>query len=70
MPVRLRVILAAVITVMWVASSVLSYVNPDYNPPASANPLMLIVAGSVFGESVVRSAVRRNGNGAPVDRPS
>jgi hypothetical protein len=62
---RLRVGLAGVITVLWSGSIILDAVNPNYDPPASLHPLMLIVACAVFGEAAFRA--RRNGNGATAD---
>lgn len=63
--------LAIVITVAWTVSFIVDIEVQGYDPPASIHPLMMIVAGAVFGEGLVRSAVKQivqnqqNGNGSP-----
>ena len=52
--------LAIVITVAWAISFLVDIVVKAYDPPPSVHALMMIVAGSVFGEGLLRS---RNGNG-------
>jgi hypothetical protein len=53
--------MAGLITVAWAVSFTFDLVNQAYDPPAYIGPLMMIVAGAIFGEGVVRAAVRRNG---------
>lgn len=51
---HLRVSLAAVITAAWAVSFVADLLIPEYDPPSSGGALMLLVAGALFGEGVVR----------------
>lgn len=44
-----------VITVMWAASMMLHAANIGYEPPASIHLLMMVVAGTAFGTSFVRT---------------
>ena len=62
---RLRLTFATVILLAWVISSfVLDPVFPDYDPPAALTPLMLLVAGYLFGPSITgRSHKAREENG-------
>lgn len=57
---RLAKVLAYVITVAWAISFTIDIVNPDYDPPASIHPLMLLVAGGAFGEGIIRSVVKNS----------
>lgn len=63
---RVAVWLAIVITSAWAISFIVDIVNKAYDPPASIHALMLIVAGAVFGDGLIRSnriaiQYRRNG---------
>lgn len=64
---KFRIGLGVIITAAWAVSFLVDIQVERYDPPAYIGPLMLIVAGSVFGEGLVRSAVRQitesNGNG-------
>lgn len=71
---RIRLAMAAIITLAWIVSFIVDIQVETYDPPAYIGPLMLIVAGSVFGEGLVRSAVKQiiekqNGNGTPPKEP-
>lgn len=60
---KIRLGLAVVITIAWAVSFTADILVVTYDPPASIHPLMMIVAGAVFGEGLVRSAIQqRNGN--------
>lgn len=52
---KLAVRMAYVILAAWTVSFVVDIVNPNYEPPPSVHALMVIVAGSLFGESVFRA---------------
>jgi hypothetical protein len=52
---KLTVRVAYVILVAWAVSFVVDIFVPTYEPPPSVHALMVIVAGSLFGESVFRS---------------
>lgn len=63
---RIALWLAVVITLAWAVSFIVDIVNSHYDPPASVHALMLIVAGAVFGDGLIRSnriavQIRRNG---------
>lgn len=47
--------LAAVITTAWAVSFIVDILDKSYEPPASVHALMLLVAGAVFGEGLLRS---------------
>lgn len=47
--------LTVVITLAWAVSFIVDIARTDYDPPASVHALMLIVAGAVFGDGLVRS---------------
>lgn len=69
---RLRIRLAVVITVVWIVSSVVDGLVSWYDPPREAGYLMVIVAGAVFGDGLIRGnriaiQVRKNGNGDKTD---
>lgn len=53
--------LAIVITGAWAVSFIVDIVNKNYDPPASVHGLMMMVAGAVFGEGLIRT---RNGPSA------
>jgi hypothetical protein len=56
---KIRLGLACIITVAWLISFYLSITTPDtWSPPGELNPLMLLVAGTIFGEGLVRSAIK------------
>lgn len=50
---RLSAAIAIVITVAWAVSFIVGIVNPRYNPPATIGPLMMVVAGAMFGNAVI-----------------
>lgn len=56
---KIRLFLAGVITIAWAISFIVDIRVKDYEPPASLHPLMMIVAGAVFGEGLVRSAIKQ-----------
>lgn len=58
---HLRTSLAVVITVVWAVSFVADLLIPDYDPPSSVGTAMLLVAGALFGEGVVRQVKKGNG---------
>lgn len=47
--------LTVVITLAWAVSFIVDIAKTEYDPPASVHALMLIVAGAVFGDGLVRS---------------
>lgn len=75
---KIRVGLAIVITISWAVSFIVDILAAKYDPPAYMGPLMLLVAGSVFGQGIVSNAIKQvvanqnppnpNGNG-PVPEP-
>lgn len=52
---RIAFILAIVITAAWAISFIVDIVVKEYDPPASVHALMMIVAGAVFGEGLLKS---------------
>jgi len=60
---RLATIVAVVITTAWAVSFILDAVVATYEPPPSVHPLMLMVAGSLFGGAVLRETRKNGGNG-------
>lgn len=59
---RVSLGLTIIITVAWAVSFIVDILRTEYEPPASVHALMLIVAGAVFGDGLVRSnriAVKR-----------
>lgn len=73
---KIRIGMAVVITVAWTISFLVDIKVDTYDPPASIHPLMMIVAGAVFGEGLVRSAVKQiiqnqqGGNGSQPTPPT
>jgi drug/metabolite transporter (DMT)-like permease len=59
---RLAAFIAIVITIAWATSFIIGAFNPDYNPPPSIHPLMLIVAGAAFGTAVLPKRRRDQGD--------
>lgn len=59
---RLAAFIAIVITIAWAVSFILGAFNPDYNPPPSIHPLMLIVAGAAFGTAVLPKRAKDEGD--------
>lgn len=57
---HLRTTIALVVTIAWTVSFVADILIPEYDPPGSVGTLMLLVAGALFGEGVVRGV--KNGN--------
>lgn len=55
---QIATILAIVITVVWAISFIVDIIVLEYNPSASVHALMMIVAGAVFGEGLIKT---RNG---------
>lgn len=52
---KLAALFAYVILAAFAVSFVVDIINPDYNPPPSIQVLMVIAAGSLFGENVFRT---------------
>lgn len=69
---KIATILAVVITIAWAISFMIDIVIKEYDPPASVHALMMIVAGAVFGEGLIRTRTGKNGtNGkAPQSKES
>lgn len=59
---RLATRLAYVITLAWAVSFLVDIFVISYEPPASVHPLMMLVAGAVFGEGLIKA---RNGKPPP-----
>lgn len=57
---RIALYLAIVITIAWGVSFIIDVIDESYDPPASVHALMMIVAGSVFGEGLFQAA-KKNG---------
>lgn len=55
---RIATLLAIVITAAWAISFLVDIVVKEYEPSPSVHALMMIVAGAVFGEGLIRN---RNG---------
>jgi hypothetical protein len=51
----LALVVASVITVAWVGSLITDAALPSYDPPASIHPLMLLVAGYLFGSGIFKN---------------
>lgn len=60
---RIASILAIVITVAWAISFIIDILVLEYDPSASVHALMMIVAGAVFGEGLIKTR-----NGTPSDK--
>lgn len=54
----LRVWVGGTITLLWAVSFIADMFIADYDPPSTVGTLMLLVAGALFGEGIVRQ-VRR-----------
>lgn len=54
--------LAAVITSAWAVSFIVDIIDKAYEPHPSVHALMMLVAGAVFGEGLIKT---RNGRSAP-----
>ena len=52
---RIALWLTVVITTAWAISFIVDITRTEYDPPASVHALMLIVAGAVFGDGLVRA---------------
>lgn len=52
---RLRIAVAIGILVVWVGSLVLDFVNPAYETPAALNTFALIIAGFLFGPTLIKA---------------
>lgn len=52
---KLAIGLAVVITAAWAISFLVDIVVKDYDPSPSVHGLMLLVAGAVFGEGLIKS---------------
>lgn len=55
---KVATILASVITGAWATSFIVDIVVKDYDPSPSVHALMMMVAGAVFGEGLIKT---RNG---------
>lgn len=51
------------ITALWAVSVAVDLFNPNYDPPPGLHPLMLTVAGGLFGREVVSAARRKDTEG-------
>ena len=60
---RLRLAVAWIIVVAWLASLIADAVLPQYEVPATVHGLMLIVAGFLFGPTITGRGGDKNGNG-------
>lgn len=58
----LRIAVAVAVTVVWAAAYVLSFVDRTYSVPGSLTPVMLLVAGYLFGREI-RDQIRKRGSG-------
>lgn len=56
---RVALWLSGVITAVWTVSTIVDAFVKSYDPPPTIGALMLLVAGGVFGEGILRT--RRNG---------
>lgn len=59
---RVATVLAGVITAAWAISFVMDIVARTYDPPPSVHALMMMVAGAVFGEGLLKT---RSGSTQP-----
>lgn len=50
---RLRLIVAWIVVIAWVSSVVLDAAVPTYEAPATVHGIMLIVAGYLFGPTIM-----------------
>lgn len=57
---RIATWVAVIVTVAWAVSFVVDILVKDYDPSASVHALMMMVAGAVFGEGLIKT---RSGNG-------
>lgn len=55
--------LAIVITVAWAISFIVDILIKEYDPSPSVHALMMIVAGAVFGEGLIKTR-----NGMPTNK--
>jgi cell division protein FtsB len=53
----IALVVASVITAAWAISFTVDIFVKDYEAPPSVHALMLIVAGAVFGEGLIRSRI-------------
>lgn len=51
--------LGSIITASWVISYILDILDNEYDPPTSVHALMLLVAGTVFGQGFIKSTKDR-----------
>lgn len=58
---RLSAAIAVVITIAWAVSFIVGILNSNYSPPPTLGPLMMIVAGAMFGNAVIG---KKNGKDA------
>lgn len=52
---KVATVLAGVITTAWGVSFITDIVVKNYDPPASVHALMMMVAGAVFGEGLLKN---------------
>jgi len=52
---RLRIGVAVAIIVLWAGSLVVDWLNPAYDTPAALNTFALIIAGFLFGPTLIRA---------------
>lgn len=60
---RFRLVVAGVIVAAWIASLILDATSPTYDPPTALNTAALIVAGFLFGPTLVKSSRKGGDNG-------
>jgi hypothetical protein len=52
----------------WSVSFMVDLIDRSYDPPPTIGPLMLIAAGSLLGENIVRRTVKRDRDQDDTDR--
>lgn len=50
---RLRLVAGWAIVALWVGSIVVQFVVPEFNPNPSVHALMMVVAGALFGPTIL-----------------
>jgi hypothetical protein len=68
---RIAAWLAIVITAVWAISFLVDIVIKTYDPPASVHALMMLAAGAIFGEGLLKRnrepAPKKENNGTGTD---
>lgn len=68
--VKQTVLISYVITFVWVVSFFVDIFIKGYEPPPSVHALMMLVAGALFGEGLVRKRGREDSPVIPPTNPS